>query len=354
MDFAEFFKAKGRGDAYNRWPAGAPSSKGGQFAPGKQGGGLSTGSLAGGFFSAWANALSGKSSTKHIPSKDSGSQKPAGGQKIVGAQFGGTNPSQQPLLPFSGIGGYGGSFGKPAGPPKGAKPHPKAGDKGETITINYPSKPSAPETWKDKDATATFTPGGDTPKSLHGVAMKPWKDAPTTPEGWNRVTGQNPSVDADHPFEAHPTKHTGAGVMVIEKDGRIWLTKPTNHFGGYQQTFPKGTVEDGINLQASAIKEAFEETGLQVKITGILGDFERTTSKARYYIAERVGGTPKEMGWESQAIRLATFKDAKKLLNNQIDKDILDSLDGEMSIGKGMELSVRAAALLVRLKGLNL
>ena len=33
-------------------------------------------------------------------------------------------------------------------------------------------------------------------------------------------------------------------------------------------------------------------------IVGVLGDFERTTSVARFYVAERVGGTPSRQGWE--------------------------------------------------------
>jgi ADP-ribose pyrophosphatase YjhB (NUDIX family) len=250
-------------------------------------------------------------------------------------------------------GGVTGSYfaSKPAGPPPGAKPHPKANDEGKTVTVNYPTKASHPDTWNDKNATATFRPSGTIPDALHGVAMKPWANVPKTPEEWNKVPGQKASVDAAHPFEPHPTKHTGAGVMIIEPDGRIWLTKPTNGFGGYQHTFPKGTVEDGINLQASAIKEAYEETGLKVKIVGLLGDYERTTSKARYYIAQRVGGTPSDMGWESQALRLAPFKDAAKLLNHSIDKAILEGLSGEMSIGKSYEVTLRAAELLIRLKG---
>lgn len=258
----------------NRWPSGAPGGKGGQFAPGK------------GLFA-----------------PQYGVKKPlmAGATKW-------TDP-WVPLVP------------KPA--PPGAKPHPKADDAGKAVTVNYPSKPSDPATWHNPEATATFTPGGAAPDRLNGVAMKPWTAAPKTINEWANVEGQKPELDAEFPLERRPGKTMGSGVIVVEPDGRMWLTKPTNHFGGYQQTFPKGTVENGLPLQASAIKEAFEETGLKVRITGVLGDYERTTSVARFYIAQRVGGTPSDMGWESQAVRLAAPGDLNRLLNMSVDKDIL-------------------------------
>jgi ADP-ribose pyrophosphatase YjhB (NUDIX family) len=349
MNFDEIFKAKG-GDRYNRFPAGAPNSTGGQFAP-KTSGGTGVGGKKS-FFDSFAQVLADKQPSLPSVSTGGNATVPVKSSYFGENSFSGSKPPQSSMFGQSTF-GQGSYQPKPFSPPKGAKPHPSVNDKGQPVTINYPSKPSPIETWKDKSATVTVTPGSPVPKSMYGVTFAPWKDVPQTPDAWNKVDGQNHAVDGHIPFEAHPTKHTGAGVLVVEKDGRIWMTKPTNEFGGYQHTFPKGTVEDGINLQASAIKEAYEETGLKVKITGLLGDFERSTSKARYYLAQRVGGTPSNMGWESQAMRLANFKNSRKLLNNQVDKDILDALEDEMNIGKSIDLSVRAAQLLVRLQGVG-
>lgn len=264
-----------------RWPAGSPQSKGGQFAP-------------------------------------SSHQGYAGGMAVP--QFATGGKGYAPAF-----GNWGSSKTTPPPPlPKGAKPHAQVDDLGKPVMIHYPTKPSDASTWTNKDAVATFTPQGNTPEKLNGVAMKPW-DAPKDKAGWQSVSGTNPALDGV-PFEAHPTKKTGAGVLILEPDGRVWLTRPTNSFGGYVHTFPKGTAEDGLTLQQNAIKEAFEETGLRVKITGLLGDFERDTSKARYFIARRVGGTPAAMGWESQAVRLAPMKNALEMLNKPHDKDILDAV----------------------------
>lgn len=270
----------------NRWPAGTQGGKGGQFAP--------------------KGSTGGASGTLQAP------------QLGIGPK--GYAPA---------FGSWGGNSLVPKTPPKGAKPHPQMGEDGKPVTIDYPSRASSPQTWTDKNKTATFTPGSATPEKLNGVKISSWK-APTDKAGWAKVDGTNPDLDA-LPFQPHPTKKTGAGVMVVEPDGRVWLTRPTNSFGGYVHTFPKGTAEDGLSLQQNAIKEAYEETGLKVKIVGVLGDYERDTSKARFFVARRVGGTPKDMGWESQAMRLAPMKEALQLLNKPHDKDILNALSYELS-----------------------
>lgn len=285
-------KIGGKG-GWNRHPAG--SSKGGQFAPTNMGGGF-------------------------------GAKETAAMQSFMDhLGFGGSSFKE------SGWAGSG-MWSKPQTPPKGAKPHPQVNDKGQPVTINYPTKPSDPATWKDRNAVATFAPGSAAPSSLNGVAMKPWSPPA---EGWGKVGGTNEKLDALFPFDPPPAgKSTGAGVLVVEPDGRIWLTKPTNEFGGYKQTYPKGTTESGLTMQQNAIKEAYEETGLKVEITGVLGDYDRTTSRARMYLARRVGGTPKDMGWESQAVRLAPLKAAKTLLNMPHDKAILEDLEDYLSFDK--------------------
>lgn len=282
---------------WNRWPAGAPNGTGGQFAP------------------------KGNTGIGGGPAKGSGSLF-SGGWSSKQSQFTDWLMGNKAPSPVN---------KPPPGPPPGAKPHPKVNDKGATVTINYPSKPSHQSTWSDHTKTAVFTPGSNTPDVLNNVPMKSWSPPKA---GWGAVTGTNEKLEKDFPFEPTPNKKVGAGVVVVEPDGRIWLTRPTNSFGGYQNTYPKGTVEDGLTMQQNAIKEAWEETGLKVKITGVLGDYERDTSKARFYLAVRTGGTPKDMGWESQAISLTTLKDARKLLNRKHDIGILDDIEHLLEIAK--------------------
>lgn len=226
---------------------------------------------------------------------------------------------QKPLSPF----GAEGSHHKPL--PDSAVPHPRAGDKGERVMIHYPSKPTGPETWTDPEAIATFTPGSAVPAALHGVALAPWADAPTTEEGWDYVDGQNEDLE-EPAMELTGTKVPASGVIVMEPDGRAWVIAPTNRFGAVN-TFPKGGREYGLSLQANAIKEAFEESGLKVEIDSFLGDIPRSTSVARYYLARRVGGTPAAMGWESQAVRLVPVSKLRDFLDRGEDKKVAEWLE---------------------------
>ncbi len=199
--------------------------------------------------------------------------------------------------------------------------HPHVDEYGKPVKIESPTLFTGPDTWKAPDKVATFVPHSSYPKELNGVPI-----TPTGPkDGWTQLLG-NTGKFPEPKFEAVAGKKSAAGVVIVEPDGRVWLTAPTNEFGGYKATLPKGGAEGALTMQENAIKEAFEETGLHVKIVGYLGDVERSTSKARYYIAERVGGTPTGMGWESQAIHLAPINEAIKLTANQYDAQILNLL----------------------------
>lgn len=199
--------------------------------------------------------------------------------------------------------------------------HPQKNDYGEPVRIENPTTPTMPKSWDDPGTTATFVPGQQKlPEHINDIPFAPWQP----PETWKGVQGVNPKVET--PFTSHPNKGTASGVVIVEPDGRVWLNQPSNAFGGYEQSFPKGKQEHGLSLQENAIKEAFEETGLKVDIVGLLGDFEKDTSKTRYYLGRRTGGTPADMGWETQGMHLATLGDAAKLLNKEADQGVLRAL----------------------------
>lgn len=203
--------------------------------------------------------------------------------------------------------------------------HPRLGEDGKRVVVKKPSKPSHSSTWHSAKAVATFVPDGNVPVSLHGVAFSRWRDHPKTAEGWDFVDGVDDDLD-EPPFNLPPGKKAASGVVIEEPDGRVWLIAPTNAFGGYEASFPKGTAEPELSLQANAIKECFEESGLKVEITGFLGDFTRTTSVARMYLAKRVGGTPTAMGWESQAVHLAPKEYLYDLLNMWSDHAVAQGI----------------------------
>ena len=199
--------------------------------------------------------------------------------------------------------------------------HPHPDDKGRPVVIRTPSIPTPVEHWLQPGLRATVLPQGALPPALSGLAFAPWHDAPTSDEGWASVAGQ---ARIEEPaFILPPGKAAAAGVAIEEDDGRIWLVAPSNQFGGYQATFPKGRVEPGFSLQASAIREAFEESGLQVAITGFLADSVRSQTFTRYYRARRVGGTPAAMGWETQAVHLVPRAQLMDVATHANDKALI-------------------------------
>lgn len=182
--------------------------------------------------------------------------------------------------------------------------HPKHDEHGQPVTIAVPTAPTRLAAWLDPAMVATVVPEGEPPPVLHGVACRPWLGAPRDNAAWAAVAGQDAGGFGEPAFVPAPGKRVAAGVVIEEPDGRVWVVHPTNAFGGYPATFPKGTMEPGMPMRATAIREAYEESGLQVVLTGFLADVLRSRSKTRYYLARRIGGCPADMGWESQAVSL--------------------------------------------------
>ncbi|MDW3681609.1 NUDIX hydrolase [Cupriavidus sp. CV2] len=198
--------------------------------------------------------------------------------------------------------------------------HPRPDEHGKPFKIHEPSTPTGPETWMDPVSIALWTPDSAVPVELNGVPFSPWTDHPVTDGGWNYVDGL--MDDLDEPPLVTNGKNPAAGVVVVEPDGRVWIVCPSNGFAGYRATFPKGHADEGLSLQAAAIREAFEESGLKVAIMGFIDDVERTQTMTRYYRARRVGGTPAAMGWETQGVALVPAAEVAGYVNRDVDRTV--------------------------------
>jgi 8-oxo-dGTP diphosphatase len=62
-----------------------------------------------------------------------------------------------------------------------------------------------------------------------------------------------------------------AVAVVIERDGRIALQRRTIDPGMGLWTFPSGFVDRGEQVEEAAIREAWEEVGVRVRLTQLLG-----------------------------------------------------------------------------------
>jgi ADP-ribose pyrophosphatase YjhB (NUDIX family) len=197
--------------------------------------------------------------------------------------------------------------------------HPHPDEHGRPFRLTAPSQECDLDRLADPRASVTFIPGSACAGSLNGVALAHCSLA--------EIEHAQASMDAEPvdepPFVLPGGKQAAAGAVVLEADGRIWLVSPSNAFGGYTTTFPKGRASPGVSLQATALRETWEESGLRIRLTGWLGDFSRTQTHTRFYLARRVGGHPADMGWESQAVHLATPAQARALLNRATDQAVL-------------------------------
>jgi len=205
--------------------------------------------------------------------------------------------------------------------------HPHKDDHGQPVKLMSPSTPSDLSAWADESQHATAIPQSPMPAMLNGIAVMSWWDPPNDNAGWERLAA---SSDYKEPaFKALSGKKTSSGVVVVEPDGRIWVVSPSNQFGGYTNTFPKGTLDpsEKLSLRANAIKETYEETGLKIELTGFLVDSDRSTSTTRYYLGRRLGGNPADMGWETQAVHLVPRALLTAVANHKNDQVVLAALD---------------------------
>ncbi len=206
--------------------------------------------------------------------------------------------------------------------------HPRHDNQGQPVELKSPNKATTLENWADPQQIATVTPNGRVLASLHGIAFADWAKVPTTAAGWEEQVMLRAAAFTEPPMAHAPGKATASGVVILEDDGRVWVISPSNAFGGYVNTFPKGKLEDGLSLRANAIKEGYEESGLHVALTGFLCDSHRSTSVTRYYTARRIGGNPASMGWETQAVHLVPRAKLAGLVSHHHDQIILQALQG--------------------------
>lgn len=207
--------------------------------------------------------------------------------------------------------------------------HPRQNDAGQPVELKAPSQPTDLSSWADPEQLATVTPDGPVPASLNGIAWAAWSAAPTTAAGWEEQAGLDARDFTEPQMVAVPGKSAASGVVILEDDGRVWVVSPSNGFGGYVNTFPKGKQDPGLSLRANALKEGFEESGLRVVLTGFLCDSVRSTSVTRYYKARRVGGHPADMGWETQAVHLVPRAQLAGFVNHQNDQGVLQALHAQ-------------------------
>jgi ADP-ribose pyrophosphatase YjhB (NUDIX family) len=81
-------------------------------------------------------------------------------------------------------------------------------------------------------------------------------------------------------------------AAIPEARGRLLLTRRSINPARGKWTFPGGFVDYGESTEDAAVRETFEETGLRVRLTGLVGVYSYTDAPVIVvYRARVVGGT---------------------------------------------------------------
>ncbi len=198
--------------------------------------------------------------------------------------------------------------------------HPARDENGDPVPVFSPTSGSAPGTWLNPDEAATWsvTHPGILPERLNGI---PFTHEEMGENDWRALMKRCRKFP--EPPEPESPKRRTSGLVIIEPDQRIWLAHPTNQFGDVEATFPKGRLEPGLSLVVNAVKEGWEESGIVAEPLSYLCDIERTKTITRYYLARRTAGSPKDAGWESQAVSLVPPHELLHFLNRPNDRKVL-------------------------------
>ena len=105
---------------------------------------------------------------------------------------------------------------------------------------------------------------------------------------------------------------------------------------------PKGLVEEGETIEAAALRETREETGLEVEIVGSLGEVKQKSGKIVHAFHAKVAaaslaaidqqGRCENADWENDVCRFYPIEKAREMMI-PAQREFLDRLEAPLSSG---------------------
>lgn len=129
------------------------------------------------------------------------------------------------------------------------------------------------------------------------------------------------------------------GGVVVDADGRVLLREPTNYYGRYVWTFPKGHPHGDETPETAARRETLEETGWSAEIVDrIPGTFRGDTTDTIFFLMRPTTRVGEPDPNETHRVRWATLDEARELI-----------CETETPVGRKRDLAVLGAALALNL-----
>jgi 8-oxo-dGTP pyrophosphatase MutT (NUDIX family) len=131
------------------------------------------------------------------------------------------------------------------------------------------------------------------------------------------------------------TATSAGGVVIRFEDGRPQLVvgMRRRERSGVTWTLPKGTPNAGETTEDTALREVTEETGLEVRITGMLDSIhytfvqsgERVRKTVHYFLMEPTGGDLDRHDHEFADVRWIDFAEAGTRLTFETERALVAS-----------------------------
>jgi 8-oxo-dGTP pyrophosphatase MutT (NUDIX family) len=154
------------------------------------------------------------------------------------------------------------------------------------------------------------------------------------------VPPQKPSKEAEAQPWPKPIprgKKVAYGGVIFDRNGRVLLREPRNHWDDYVWTFAKGRPDPHESPAVTALREVQEETGVKAAILEpIPGEFLGGTTLNRYFLMMPDGPVQPfpPMAPETVSVCWAHPEEARGLIKQTINKE-----------GRDRDLAVLEAAL---------